>query len=102
MVSAVTPAQYGDEYIASESEMKKHASNATASTLPIKVDKEELQWMSQWSPDEELAVDYSSELGGSWMKYFVIALGFLLVAGGLSKGAVKFSGDKKGTSYAAS
>merc|ERR1719218_214252 len=33
--------------------LTKHAANATKATIPISVNKEELQWMSQWSPDEE-------------------------------------------------
>jgi hypothetical protein len=81
MVSAVTPAQYGDDYIATDVDMKKHASNTTASTVSVSVSKDELQWMSQWSDEEEFIVDYSSELGMSWQQRLLIGCGGLLLIG---------------------
>jgi hypothetical protein len=88
-VSAVTPAQYGDEYVASEKDMRKHASNASADAMPIVVNKDELHWMSQWSPDEELHLDYSSELGMSRQKRMLLALGGLvLIVFGISGGVI--------------
>jgi len=94
-VSATTPSEYGDQYIASKDDMKKHASNATA--FDIAVTKEELQWMSQWSSDEELMVDYQSELSGSWLLRILFVLGSLLLAGGGVYAGVLGAG-KKGTS----
>jgi len=92
MVSAVTPTQYGEEYVASETDMKKHAANATKATIPISVNKEELQWMSQWSPDEEFIVDYSSELGMSWeTRMFLGLAGVILLIFGVTGGAVTFN-----------
>merc|ERR1719197_1946404 len=57
-VSTVTPAEYGSQYTAAESDMHKHASNETA--LLATVDKQSLQWMSQWSEDEELILNDST------------------------------------------
>jgi len=92
MVSAVTPTQYGDDYVASESDMKKHAANASKASIPISVNKDELQWMSQWSPDEEFIVDYSSELSMSWqMRALLGVAGVALLIFGVAGGAVTFN-----------
>ena len=65
-VSATTPPQYGNYYLASDADMKMHAANTTA--LDISVTKEELQWLSQWCTDEELMMDYSSAgRGGGYL-----------------------------------
>merc|ERR1719287_470888 len=56
--SSATPSEFGTDYIASKQDMKKHASNATA--LDVAVTKEELQWLSQWSADEELIMEYNT------------------------------------------
>jgi hypothetical protein len=89
MVSAVTPAEYGDEHIATTEDMRKHASNASAFDFVESVGKEELQWMSQWSPDEELLVDYSSELSGPWQGHLMmIIVGLLFIVGGVWGGSV--------------
>jgi len=88
-VSAVTPLQYGDEYVAADKDMRKLAANATAGAHPVAASKEELQWMSQWSPEEEFIVDYSSELGMSWEKRMVLVVGgLLLLTFGLGMGVV--------------
>jgi len=90
MISSVTPAQYGEEYVASESDMKKHARNVTVAN--ITVSKEELHWMSQWSPEEEFIVDYSSELGMSWEKRLLLGIsGFALFAFGITGGVVSYN-----------
>merc|ERR1719454_1925875 len=34
-VSSATPMEYGNQHIASEEDMKKHASNASASSIPV-------------------------------------------------------------------
>merc|ERR1719379_2504050 len=92
-VSATTPSEYGNDYIASKDAMKKHASNVTA--LDIAVTKEELQWLSQWSADEELLVDYGSERSKiSWL--FILG-SMVLVLGGIYGGIIGSNG-KKGTS----
>jgi len=97
--SAVTPTEYGDQYIASQEDMQKHAENVT--DVLVHVDKEELQWMSQWSEDEELMLDYKSELGtsSSWRSIFVVG-SLLLVAGGMWGGVL--SNGKKATGMAPS
>lgn len=92
-VSSATPVEYG-ESIATAADMRKHASNSTA--LELSVGKEELQWMSQWSEEEEFLVDYSSELGGSWSGKLLIIFGLLAAAAGAWSGVVGCSsGDGK-------
>lgn len=66
VATAVTPSEFGDSYVASTAEMKKHVSEANASDIPATIGKEELQWMSQWSSEEELIADYGSGLHGPW------------------------------------
>jgi len=90
-VSAATISEFGDQYIASQDDMEKHASNTTA--LDIAVSKEDLQWMSQWSSDEELMLDYDSELG-SWKWRVVLVIGSLLLAAGGLQSGVLGSGKK--------
>lgn len=93
-VTSATPMEYGGHHMATKSDMKKHASDATSIDI-TSVGKEDLQWMSQWSPDEELIVDYSSELGSSWLRRFLILFGLLFTVGGAWGGVVRFSSDSK-------
>jgi len=92
-VSAATPSEFGD-FIANKEDMKKHASNATA--LDVSVTKEELEWMSQWSSEEELLMDYSSDQGSSlsWRTLFVIC-SLLIVAVGAYGGVLGGNGKKE-------
>jgi hypothetical protein len=93
-VISATPSEYGDSHIASKADMKKYAQDAASLDIPVTVGKEELQWMSQWSEDEELMVDYSSELGGSWRRPIFIVIGLALACAGVWGGV--FSTSKKG------
>jgi hypothetical protein len=98
-VSSATPSEYGDDHIATKEDMRKYASTADTLEIPVSVGKEELQWMSQWSPEEELIVDYASQSSGSWLKYLLILCGFVVVMGGTWGGAVGLSSSsKQGTS----
>jgi len=94
--TSATPVEFGDDYVASKDDMEKHASTASTVSIPESVGKEELQWMSQFSPDEELMVDYASELSGSWFKTMVIVVGLLVAVGGLYQGVLSTSSGKKG------
>merc|ERR1719486_533973 len=96
LTSSVTPIQYGEDYVATDSDMKKHAVNASKASIPISVNKDELQWMSQWSPDEELIVDYSSELGSSWGRRILTICGLLFAVGGAWRGVVGWSSSSGG------
>jgi hypothetical protein len=98
--TAATPSEFGNDYIASNDDMNKHASNATA--LDVAVTKEDLQWMSQWSADEELMMDYRSDGGISWKWRSFFVLGSLLLAAGGVFGGVFGSGSatKKGDGMA--
>jgi len=68
----VTPGQYGDHSIATQAEMRQHAR-----TQPTDADaigsKEELQWMSQWSEEEELIGSYA-ELQESWLSKHLLTI----------------------------
>jgi len=95
-VSAATISEFGEHFVASEEDMKRHASNATA--LDIEVTKEDLQWMSQWSSDEELMLDYESSNSGRVL--FFVVCSILLAAGGVFGGLITLSSGKKDASLA--
>jgi len=94
MVSSVTPVEHR-QAIATAEEMKKHAANASAFDFIDTVSEEELHWMSQWSEEEELLLDYSSELNSSWGSLLFIVLGILLVGIGGWAGVISV-GQSKG------
>jgi len=96
-VSSATPSEFGEDYIASKHDMNKHASNATA--LDIAITKEELQWLSQWSTDEELMSQYSPDDGSKWSLLFMLC-SMLLLAGGMYGGVISNNNfyNKKDTS----
>ncbi|CAK0804646.1 unnamed protein product, partial [Prorocentrum cordatum] len=52
-VSAQTPTEFGDGHAVSSRDMQEHGFTPQAP-----VDKEDLEWMSQWSSEEELIADY--------------------------------------------
>jgi hypothetical protein len=95
-VSSATPVEFGEEHIATKADMKKHASNATAFDLPMSVGKEEVHWMSQWSPDEELIVDYASELSSPWQTRCFVLFGLLCAAAGIWGGVFGVSNKGAG------
>merc|ERR1719215_166587 len=67
VAAAVTPSEFGESFAASSEDMKRHALEANATNLPEAVGKEDLQWMSQWSSEEELIADYAaSGLHAPW------------------------------------
>lgn len=88
----VTPSQFGDKYIASDEEMRSHASSVNSTEVSPQLDKEELQWMSQWSPEEELFADYSAgELPAPWDSSLLLVGGGAALAVAALLGAVSFS-----------
>merc|ERR1719401_1084279 len=82
--SALTPSEFGNDYIVTEGDRQTHASSINVSDMEAKNDKEEPEWMSQWSSEEELLSDYN-ELrapweSGAWLivgTVFLVAVGFM-------------------------
>jgi len=63
--SAVSPTEYGTGHLASTDDMRRQVDNATPSFEAA--DAQELEWMSQWSPEEELLTGHmSSSLRAPW------------------------------------
>merc|ERR1740121_19660 len=62
VVSTTTPHEHGQFY-ASDVEMHLHALNANHSSL---VSKEGQEWMSQWSPEEELIAEHAAGFEALW------------------------------------
>jgi len=82
-ISTATPSEYGENSGAAQRDMQRHALLATSHDAHISGGVR-LEWMSQWSEDEELLADYSSELPTSWARHWMFALfGLLLALGGI-------------------
>lgn len=60
--------------------MKQYAAMANYSDIPVSLEREDLQWMSQWSAEEELLADYE-DLRAPW------AIGSAIGLCGTSAGA---------------
>merc|ERR1740130_441320 len=84
--SVVTPSEFGASFIASDEEVSSNvaARNETGQTMGA---VEEVEWMSQWSEEEELRADYSMLLKAPWDRRhiatggFMATVGFAIVAG---------------------
>merc|ERR1719382_1325601 len=70
--SMVTPNDFGQSYTATHHEMRSHVDNH--SSVPVEVNKDDQQWMSQWSTEEELLADYGNHLRAPWEKVTGMAL----------------------------
>jgi len=95
-VSALTPAEFGHGYIATKGDMQEHASLADLPQAPV--DKEDLQWMSQWSSEEELLADYRVHLRAPWEPSSLgaaVLLGAAALALAMFSGAAGFSKPTK-------
>jgi len=66
VAASITPSEYGEDFYASPEEMLKHASDNT--TLQASVGEDDLQWMSQWSPEEELIAEHVTGIQAPWEK----------------------------------
>jgi len=78
-VVALTPVERGDDSLASQDEVEKHASAKMISDEAVNA---ELDAMSQWTEDEELMVDYSIHMHTPWgrKKPMISGVVVLLVA----------------------
>lgn len=92
MASALTPGQFGDGSIASDEDVNRHAA-VRSENASLLADREEAQWMAQWSEDEELIADYSSVLRAPWQRQRRVAtviaaiVGLALIATGAAVGS---------------
>jgi hypothetical protein len=89
--------EFGRGYIATAGDMREHASLADAPQEPV--DKEDLQWMSQWSSEEELIADYKVHLRAPWERSGPAAvLGAAALALAMFGGATSLSRSPKADS----
>mmetsp|Transcript_53601 Transcript_53601/g.152745 ORF Transcript_53601/g.152745 Transcript_53601/m.152745 type:complete len:576 (-) Transcript_53601:96-1823(-) len=63
--ASVTPGEYGDNFIATEAEMMMHAS-ANEDKDNITAIPDDVDWMSQWSPEEELIASDHVSMRAPW------------------------------------
>merc|ERR1719356_518361 len=94
-ISAQSPLEFGDNYVATESEVEMHASQKKSVDWKADAFGED-RWMSQWSEEEELIADYSLHLKAPWESsrfvLFSFAGGILLLLGA---GATKTASSVK-------
>jgi len=89
---SLSPTQYGDGYLASDDEMEAHAKDTRAEIPLATMKREELQWMSQWSEDEELFASYdhiTKGVGFGTRTFVMVGSGLFLLA--VLIGAVTFN-----------
>jgi len=82
----LTPMEYGEQHLAESDDMRRHAVEANASDIPITVGRDDLQWMSQWSPEEELVSDQAMRsFRTAWgvQRYAAVGAALMLLAGSL-------------------
>eukprot|EP00746_Dinoflagellata_sp_MGD_P165256 gnl/MRDRNA2_/MRDRNA2_94422_c0_seq1.p1 gnl/MRDRNA2_/MRDRNA2_94422_c0~~gnl/MRDRNA2_/MRDRNA2_94422_c0_seq1.p1 ORF type:complete len:567 (+),score=121.78 gnl/MRDRNA2_/MRDRNA2_94422_c0_seq1:94-1794(+) len=72
---ARTPAEFGEGYMASNSEKRRHARKINRTTLlPRNASQEETWGMSQWLDDEELLADYTElRSSNTSVSFYVVA-----------------------------
>jgi len=97
-VVQTAPHEYNGDYVATVEEMKAHKETdvtdiATELSANATMAKEEMQWMSQWSEEEELIAGYEGLPSGSWRKFFIAGsfVAFLLCS---AAGVVSFGRPK--------
>merc|ERR1719323_1584518 len=76
MVSSTPPSEYGEHFYASVKEMTTHVSEANASNISAfgKDELEKMEWMSQWSPEEELIAEHGIVVRPPWEQRGALAL----------------------------
>merc|ERR1719203_1287063 len=84
VAASITPSEYGEDFYASPEEMTTHVSGANASNIAFGKDElEKMEWMSQWSPEEELIAEHGVVVRAPWEQRGALAL-----VGVLSLGAM--------------
>lgn len=63
-VAIASPYEFGNSALATDDEMKEHSRKAESDTL--KINRNEEEWMSQWTSEEELIADYGADLRAPW------------------------------------
>jgi len=94
--ATTTPSEFGDEYYASKDELSKHGAQTIQAS-----EAEDLEWMSQWSEEEELVGDYASQLRAPWegrRHGFIVGGGLLLTTAALVAAGVKSNAGLSGSS----
>jgi hypothetical protein len=94
--SQVRPSGFtGGNYIVTEADRLKHVKQADGSSVPwenVKVDKESMQWMSQWSHEEELLTDYTMVLRSTSRVDYLAVVGVVLLIAILAAGVAGVGG----------
>jgi hypothetical protein len=89
-ITSLTPLEFGDRYMATGEEMRNVSASVNTSDPLEPVSKEDMQWMSQWSSEEELLLDYASELRAPWEHRFFVGGGSAAVLVALALASSRF------------
>lgn len=76
MVTSTPPSEYGEHFYASVKEMTTHVTAANISNISAfgKDELEKMEWMSQWSPEEELIAEHGIVVRAPWEQRGALAL----------------------------
>jgi hypothetical protein len=88
-ITSLTPLEFGDKYMATNEEMRNMSASVNTSETLDYVSREDAQWMSQWSSEEELLLDYSSELRAPWEPRYFVAGGSVAILAAVVMAASK-------------
>merc|ERR1712194_151613 len=79
--AAVTPAQFGDQYLVTAEEMSKHVEEQIMQNVSL----EAVSWMTQWSDEEELLTDYvyTQQFSGRRVETRIVAVLVVFALAGL-------------------
>jgi len=79
--TSLTPAEYGNDYIASSDEVETHAAKRGDTDISeAKHMAVEQEWMTQWNEEEELHADYDLHMRAPWEGGFKLSAGVVVVA----------------------
>merc|ERR1719329_817806 len=79
-VRARSPVEFGDQYVASKAEMRRHARKANQTTLlPSNISLEDSWGMSQWLDEEELLTDYTELRSTSVVSPMYFLMAFIIL-----------------------
>jgi hypothetical protein len=88
----VLPKDFGGQYVVQEEDRLRHLDAETLG-VPIEMEKDAMQWMSQWSAEEELMSDYTTALRDPSSVEWLTVVGVIIILAALAAGAAGAGGQ---------